>query len=182
MDSCLARGSPQSADAPSAHLKPSSGRLCRAATSAGSPYQPTVSHAHLMRGSPDTLSKHACLSWQGRSDRSHFAPLMTVLTGKQHCSPCSGYCANHQGKTESRSHTSSASGATGSSASPDLRPRPQPRPREKVSTSLDPRPRPREESHPRPTSASTSGGVSASPDLSLGPTTLQGIHHYPTPS
>jgi hypothetical protein len=31
-------------------------------------------------------------------------------------------------------------------------------------------------------SASASGEVSASPDLSLGPTTLQGIHHYPTPS
>jgi hypothetical protein len=30
--------------------------------------------------------------------------------------------------------------------------------------------------------ASASGEVSASPDLSLGPTTLQGIHHYPTPS
>jgi hypothetical protein len=55
-DSRLARGSPQSADAPLAHPKPSSDRLCRAATSAGSPYQPTVSHAHLMRGSSDTLS------------------------------------------------------------------------------------------------------------------------------
>jgi hypothetical protein len=127
-----------------------------------------------------------CLSRQGRSDRSNFAPLLTVLTGKQHCTPRSGYCANHQGKAESRSPTSLASGTTGSSASPDLRPRPQPRPREKVSASPDPRPRPqprpREESHPRPTSASASGEVSASPDLSLGPTTLQGIHHYPTPS
>src|SRR5699024_3567907 len=37
-------------------------------------------------------------------------------------------------------------------------------------------------SPPRPTSASASGEVTASPDLSLGPTTLQGIHHYPTPS
>jgi hypothetical protein len=53
------------------------------------------------------------------------------MTGKQRCSPRSGYYANHQGKTESRSPTSSASGATGSSASPDLRPRPQPRPQEK---------------------------------------------------
>jgi hypothetical protein len=131
------------------------GRLCRAATSTGSPYQSTVSHAHLMRGSPDTLSGHACLSRQGRSDRSHFAPLLTVLIGKQHCTPRSGYCANRQGKTESRSPTSSASGATGSSASPDLRPRPQPRLREKVSASPDLRPRPREK-------------VSASPDPSLG--------------
>jgi hypothetical protein len=129
-----------------------------------------------MWGSPDTLSWHACLSRQGRSDRSHFAPLLTDLTGKQRYSPRSDCCANHQGKTESRSSTSSASGATGSSASPDpkpqpqprekvsaspdLRPRPQPRPREKVSASPDPRPRPREKSPP----------------------TLQGMHHYPTPS
>jgi hypothetical protein len=35
--------------APSARLKPSLDRLCRAATLAKSPYQPTVSHAHLMR-------------------------------------------------------------------------------------------------------------------------------------
>jgi hypothetical protein len=80
------------------------------------------------------------------------------MTGKQRCSPRSGYYANHQGKTESRSPTSSASGATGSSASPDLRPRPQPRPREKVSASPDPRPRPQprpqEKSPPRPTWAS----------------------------
>jgi hypothetical protein len=137
--------------APSAHSKPSSGILCRAATSPKSPHQPTVSHAHLMRGSPDTLSWHTCLSRQGRSDRSHFAPLLIVLIGKQHYSPHSDYCANHQGKTESRSPPSSALGATGSFASPDLRPRPQPRPREKVSASPDPRPRPREESHPHPT-------------------------------
>jgi hypothetical protein len=137
--------------APSTRPKTSSG-----ATSAKSPHQPTVSHAHLMRGSPDTLSWHARLSRQGRSDRSHFTPLLIVLTGKQHYSPHSDYCANHQGKTESRSPPSSASGATGSSASPDLRPRPQPRPRE--------------ESHPRPTSASASGEVSASPDLGLLPT------------
>jgi hypothetical protein len=66
---------------------------------------------------------------------------------------------------------SSASGATGSSASPDLRLRP----REEVSASPDPRTRPRprsrEESHPSPTPASASGGVSASPDLGLRPTT-----------
>jgi hypothetical protein len=115
-----------------------------------------------------------CLNRQGRSDRIHFAPLLTDLTGKQHYSPRFDCCANHQGKTESRSSTSSASGATGSSTSPDpkprsrpqprprekvsashdLRPRPQPRPREKVSASPDPRPRPREKSPPRLTWAS----------------------------
>jgi hypothetical protein len=157
-----------------------------------------------------------CLSWQGRNDRSHFAPLLIVLTGKEHYSPCSDYCANHQGKTnnsKSRPLLSSASGATGSSASPDPRPRPHPRPREKVSASPDlrprpqprprekvpaspdlslglgrshnlarPQPRPQEESQPRPTSASASGEVTTSPDLGLGPTTLQRIHHYPTSS
>jgi hypothetical protein len=45
-----------------------------------------------------------------------------------------------------------------------------------------PQPRPWEESQPRPTSASASGEVTASPDLDLRPTMLQGIHHYPTPS
>jgi hypothetical protein len=45
-----------------------------------------------------------------------------------------------------------------------------------------PQPRPREESQPHPTSTSATGEVSASPDLGLGPTTPQGIHHYPTPS
>jgi hypothetical protein len=116
-------------------------------------------------------------------------PLLIILTGKQHYSPRSDYCANHQGKTndsKSRPPPSSALGATGSSASLDLRPWPQPRPREKVSASPNPRPqprprekvsaspdlrpqpRPREESQPRPTSASASGEVSASPDL--GPT------------
>jgi hypothetical protein len=35
---------------------------------------------------------------------------------------------------------------------------------------------------PRPTPTSASGGVSASPDLGLGPTTPQGVHHCPTPS
>jgi outer membrane biosynthesis protein TonB len=121
-----------------------------------------------MRGSPDTLSWHACLSRQGRSDRSHFTHLLTDLTGKLRYSPRSNCCANHQGKAESRSPTSSASSATRSSASPDpkprprekvsaspdLRPQPQPRPREKVSTSPDPRPQPREKSPPRPTWAS----------------------------
>jgi hypothetical protein len=164
---------------------------------------PTVSHAHWMWGSPDILSWHLRLSWQGRNDRSNFVPLLIVLIGKQHHSPHSDYCANHHGKTDnskSRSFPSSASGATGSSASPDLRPRPrekvsaspdprprpQPRPQEKVSASPDlgpwPQLRPREESQPRPTSASASGEVSTSPDLGLGPTAPQRIQHYPTPS
>jgi hypothetical protein len=114
-----------------------------------------------------------CRSRQGRNDRIHFAPLLTVLTGKQHCLPHSGYCANHQGKTNNSKSwplSSSASSATGSSASPDSRSRPQPRPREKVSASPQvstdasasgrglhlarPRPRPREESPSRPTLAS----------------------------
>jgi hypothetical protein len=84
-------------------------------------------------------------------------PLLIVLTGKQHYSPCFDYCANHQDKandSKSRPPPSSASGATGSSASPDLRP--QPRLREKVSASPDPRPWPQ----PRPREK-----VSASPDL-----------------
>jgi hypothetical protein len=117
--------------------------------------------------------------------------LLIVLTGKQHYSPRSDYCANHQGKandSKSRPPPRSASGATGSSASPDLRPRPrpQPRPQEKVYALPDlgprPQPEPREESKPCPTSASASGEISASPDLILGPTAPQGIHHYPTPS
>jgi hypothetical protein len=178
----LARGPPQAVGAPSARPKPSLGKLCRAATSAKSPYHPTVSHAHLMRGSPDTLLWHTRLSRQGRSDRSHFTHLLTVLTGKQRYSPRSDYCANHQGKAESRPPPSSASGATGSSASPDHRPQP----RKKASASPDlkprPQPRPREGSHPRPTSALASGDASASPDLGLGSTAPQGIHHYPTPS
>jgi hypothetical protein len=72
------------------------------------------------------------------------------------------------------------------SASLDPRARPQPRPRKAVSASPDPRaqtqPRPREESRPYPTPTSSSGGVSTSPDLGLGPTTPQGVHHCPTPS
>jgi hypothetical protein len=51
-----------------------------------------------MRGSPDTLSWHACLSRQGRSDRSHFALSLTDLTGKQRRSPRSDCCATHQGE------------------------------------------------------------------------------------
>jgi hypothetical protein len=186
--------------APSARLKPSLDRLCRAATLAKLPYQSTVLRAHLMRGSPDTLSWHACLSRQGRSDRSHLAPLLTDLTGKQRRSPRSGYRANHQDKTESQSPTSSASGATRSSASSDLRPRPQPqpRPRKKSLRLARPQASASEEdlrlARPR-ASASASGGVTTPPEPSLGlrrslrlarpgprTATLQEIHHYPTPS
>jgi hypothetical protein len=71
-----------------------------------------------------------------------------------------------------RQRSSSASGAARSSASPDPRARP--------------RPQPREESRPRPTLglglSLGLGGVAASPDLRLGSTAPQGMHHYPTPS
>jgi hypothetical protein len=87
---------------------------------------------------------------------------------KNHYSPRSDYCANHQGKTnnsKSRPLPSSASDAAGNSASPDPRARPQPRPRRR---SL---PRPTSgldlggRSPSRPTSASASEEVSALPDL-----------------
>jgi hypothetical protein len=122
-----------------------------------------------MRRSPDTLSWHARFSWQGRNDRSHFVPLLFVLTWKPHYSPRSDYCANHQGKTNNSKSLplpSSASGATGNSASPDPRHRLQPRSRGKVSASASvsasgegprlarPQPQPQEKSLPRPTSAS----------------------------
>jgi hypothetical protein len=125
-----------------------------------------------MRGSPDTLSWHACLSRQGRSDRNHFAPLLTDLMGKQCCTPRSGYCANHQGKAGSRPPTSSTSGATGSSASPDPRPRPQPRPREKVSALPDPRPRPQLRPQEK---------VSASPDFRPQPQPREKVSASPDP-
>jgi hypothetical protein len=161
----LARGSPQAVSAPSAQPKAS---LAVQATLAKSPYQPTVLHAHLMLGSPDTLSWHARLSRQGQSDRNHFALSLTNLTGKQRRPPRSGCCANHPG--ENRQWSSSASDAIGSSASPDPRARP----------------RPREESRPRPTlglgPSLGLGGVAVSPDLRLGSTAPQGMHHYPTPS
>jgi hypothetical protein len=77
------------------------------------------------------------------------------MTRKQHCSPRSGYCANHPGKTnnsKSQPLSSSASGTTGSSASPDPRPWHQPWPRGRS----PPRPTPglglAERSPTRPTS------------------------------
>jgi hypothetical protein len=150
-----------------------------------------------MRGSPDTLSWHMCLSRQGQSDRSYFALSLTDLTGKQRRSPRSDCCATARVRLTTAKFSLKR---TGSSASPDLRPRPrkvvsastdprarpQPRPWKVVSASPNPRarpqPRPREESHPCPTTTSASRGVSASPDLGLGPTAPRGIYHYPTPS
>jgi hypothetical protein len=155
MDSRLARGPPQVVGAPLARPKSSAGKLYRTAAPAKSPHQLTVSHMHLMRGSPDTLSWHACLSRQGWSDRSHFAPLLTILTRKQHYSPRSGNCASHQGKANN-SHGLSR-----------VQPRAQqgvpPRPTLGLGLSLGlgrrtpPRPTlasASEESSPRPTSAS----------------------------
>jgi hypothetical protein len=92
-DSRLARGSPQATDAPSTRPRPSSGRLHGEATLARSPRQPTISQEHLMQGSPNTLSWRALLSWQSRSDRSHFAAPLTDLTGKQRRLPHSDCCA-----------------------------------------------------------------------------------------
>jgi hypothetical protein len=148
--------------APSARPKPSSGRLHREATLAKSPYQPTVSQAHSMRRSPDTLSSHARLSRQGRSDHSHFALSLTDLTGKQRCSPRSDCCATHRGKTDNSQ--------VQPRAQQEARPRPTlglglgrrspPRPTPGLGLSLGlgrnrvlarPQPRPQEKSLPRPT-------------------------------
>jgi hypothetical protein len=41
-----------------------------------------------------------CLSRQGRSDRRHFALLLTDLTGNQRRSPRSNCCATHQGEAD----------------------------------------------------------------------------------
>jgi hypothetical protein len=87
--------------APSTRPKPSSAMLHCEATLAKSPHQPTVSQAHSMQGSPGALSWHACLSRQGRSDRSHFALPLTDLTGKQCHSPLSDCCATCQGEADS---------------------------------------------------------------------------------
>jgi hypothetical protein len=54
-----------------------------------------------MQGSPDTLPRRAFLSRQGRSDRSHFAPPLTDLTGKQRRLPSSNCCATQQGEADS---------------------------------------------------------------------------------
>jgi hypothetical protein len=53
-----------------------------------------------MRGSPDTLSLHTFLSRQGRSGRSHFAPPLTDLTGKQRHLPRFDCCATRQGEAD----------------------------------------------------------------------------------
>jgi hypothetical protein len=54
-----------------------------------------------MQGSPDTLSWRALSDRQGRSDRSHFAPPLTDLTGKQRRLRCSDCCATRQGEADS---------------------------------------------------------------------------------
>jgi hypothetical protein len=54
-----------------------------------------------MQGSPDTLSWRALLIRQGRSDRSHFAPPLTDLTGKQRRLHRSDCCATRQGEADS---------------------------------------------------------------------------------
>jgi hypothetical protein len=158
----LARGPPQAAGTPSARPKPSSGRLRREATLAKSSYQPTVSQTRSMRRPLDTLSWHARLSRQGRSDRSHFALSLTNLTGKQRRSPCSDCCATHWGKTDNS--------RVQPRAQQEAPPRPTlglglgrrspPRPTLGLGLSLGlrrnrvlarPRPRPKEKSPPRPT-------------------------------
>jgi hypothetical protein len=55
-----------------------------------------------MQGSPDTLSCRTFFSRQGRSDRRHFAPPLTDLTGKQRRMRCSDCCATRQGEADSR--------------------------------------------------------------------------------
>jgi hypothetical protein len=55
-----------------------------------------------MQGSPDTLSWRMLLSRQGRSDRSHFAPPLADLTGKQRRLRCSDCCATRHGEADSR--------------------------------------------------------------------------------
>jgi hypothetical protein len=55
-----------------------------------------------MQGSPDTLSRRTLLSRQSGSDRSHFAPPLADLTGKQRRLRCSDCCATRQGEAHSR--------------------------------------------------------------------------------
>jgi hypothetical protein len=98
-----------------------------------------------------------CLSRQGRSDRSHFAPLLlTVLTGKQRRSLHSGNCASHQGKTNN------------SRGLPRVRPWAQqgapPRPTPSLGHSLGLGRR----TSPRPTSTSASEESSPCPTPGLG--------------
>jgi hypothetical protein len=165
--------------APSTHPKPSSGRLRCEATMAKSPYQPTVSHAHSMRRSPDTLSLHERLSRQGRSDRSHFALSLTDLTGKQCRSPRSYCYATHQGETDNSRVQPRAQQEAPPLPTLGLglgrRSPPRPTPGLGLNLSLGrnrvlarPRPRSQEKSPPRRPWARTDRAT--------------GIHHYPTPS
>jgi hypothetical protein len=73
-------------------------------------------------------------------------PLLTVLTGKQHCSPRSGNCASHQGKTNN-SHGLSRVRPRAQQGAP-----PRPTPGLGLSFGLGRRSPPR----PTPTSASAS--------------------------
>jgi hypothetical protein len=118
-----------------------------------------------------------CLSRQGRSDRSHFAPLLTVLTGKQRRSLHSGNCASHPGKADnSKSRPPSKFGLGRNRelylARPRPRPRPQLRPREKVSASQDPGPRPQPRSREK---------VFASPDPGPWPRSREKVSASPDP-
>jgi hypothetical protein len=174
------RGPLQATDAPSTRPNPSSGRLSCEATLAKSPHQPTVSQAHSMRGSPDVLSSHTCLSRQGRSDRSHFALPLTDMTGKQRRLPRSDCCATRQSEArnsqvqpqaqqEAPPHPTLGLGL-GRRSPPHPTPglgltlglgrRTPPRPTPRLGLNLDlgrnrvlarPRPRPQAESPPRPT-------------------------------
>jgi hypothetical protein len=54
-----------------------------------------------MQGSTDTLSWHALLSRQSRSDHSHFDAPLTDLTGKQRRLPRFDCCAARQSEADS---------------------------------------------------------------------------------
>jgi hypothetical protein len=118
------------------------------------PYRMRIQCGDRLTPYPDT-----CVSAGKVEVTAVTSPLsLTVLTGKQRCSPHSDYCANHQGKTESRSPTSSTSGL---GLSLGLGRGPPPRLTPGLGLGLGrshilarPRPRPQEKSPPRPTSAS----------------------------
>jgi hypothetical protein len=62
---------------------------------ANRPYRRSIQCKDRLTPYPD-----AFLSRQGRSDRSHFAPPLTDLTGKQRRLPCSDCCATRQGEAD----------------------------------------------------------------------------------
>jgi hypothetical protein len=166
------------------------------------PYQPTISHAHSMRGSPDTLSSHTRLSRQGRSDRSHFTLSLTVLTGKQRYSPTPATVPTTRARLTTVSCDLSRVQPRARQGAP-----PRPTPGLGLSPGLGeglrlarPQASALGEGHrlarPRASaSASASRGITSSPDLNLGlrgslrlarpqPRTdyAIGIHHCPTAS